>query len=70
VTPKQRAVAVSEHALSFAENSRLKAIHVSEHLHQGMLTIRVFMVPNTAPDPEVAIVTSEEIHQARIDKIR
>ena len=40
---------------------RLKAIHVMPKLHEGFLTIRVFMVNQTADDPEPFVFVAEEI---------
>ena len=40
---------------------RLKAVHVAERLHNGHLTLRVFMVPLAAEDPEVWIFADNEI---------
>jgi len=40
---------------------RLKAIHIAPKLHQGMLTIRVFSVNETAPDQEPFIFTTDEL---------
>ena len=39
---------------------RLKAIHVAPKLHQGMLTIRVFCVNQTAEDPEPFVFSADE----------
>ena len=40
---------------------RLKAIHVAPKLHQGMLTIRVFMVSQAAEEPEFFVFAADEI---------
>lgn len=40
---------------------RLKAVHVVARLHEGMTTVRIFTVPETAADPETYIYTSDEI---------
>ena len=48
-------------ALPWATRQRLKAIHVAPHLHQGMLTIRVFTVNETAPDPDPFVFLTEEL---------
>ncbi len=40
---------------------RLKSIDVCPKLHSGMLTIRVYMVNQTAEEPEAFIFKSEEI---------
>lgn len=34
---------------------RVKSIHIMNHLHEGHLTIRVFMKSKTAEDPEAMI---------------
>ena len=39
-------------ALSPNQRTRLKAIHVNPRLHDGMLTIRVFMTSEAAAEPE------------------
>ena len=48
-------------AMPIEARSRIKAIHVMEHLHQGHLTIRVFMTPSPAADPAPFIFTAEEL---------
>jgi hypothetical protein len=40
---------------------RLKAIDVCPRLHQGMLTIRVYAVAQTAEDPPPFVFTAEEL---------
>jgi len=40
---------------------QLKAIHVMEKLHNGHMTIRVHMTPQTADDPEAWIFAAHEI---------
>ena len=40
---------------------RLKSIDVCPKLHDGMLTIRIYMVNKTAEEPEAFIFKSEEI---------
>jgi len=47
--------------LPYGIRQRLKAIHVSPHLHQGHTTIRVFTVNQTADDPEPYIFTVDEL---------
>ena len=39
----------------------LKAIHIAPRLHNGHLTIRVFMVPQIAEDPEPFIFGAENL---------
>lgn len=48
-------------ALPMSMRQRLKAIHVSPHLHQGHTTIRVFTVNQTAPDPVPFVFLAEEL---------
>ena len=40
---------------------RLKSIHVAPKLHSGHLTIRIFMVPQTAEDPEPFVFAADEL---------
>ena len=40
---------------------RLKAIHVAPKLHQGMLTIRVYAISQTAEEPEAFIFAAQEL---------
>lgn len=40
---------------------RLKAIHIAPRIHQSMLTVRIFMVPSTALDPEPYIFAADEL---------
>ena len=40
---------------------RLKAVHIAPRIHNGHLTIRVFMVPLAAEDPEPFIFGAEEL---------
>ena len=42
-------------------SERIKAIHVMPKLHNGHLTIRVFMIPVTAEDPEPFVFAADEI---------
>lgn len=44
-----------------AIRQRLKAIDVCPRLHQGMLTIRVYAVAQTAEDPPPFVFKSEEL---------
>jgi hypothetical protein len=53
-----RAVAA---AIKAALPNKVKAVHLMPKLHQGHLTIRVFMVPQIADDPEPFIFESEEL---------
>lgn len=39
----------------------LKSIHVMPKLHSGHLTIRVFLVPQIAEDPEPWIFSADEL---------
>lgn len=39
----------------------VKSIHVMPKLHNGHLTIRVFMIPVAAEDPDPFIFTREEL---------
>ncbi len=48
-------------ALSMDQLARLKAIDVCPKLHDGMMTIRVYMTHRTAEEPEAHIFRSEEI---------
>ena len=48
-------------ALPWSMLKQLKAIHVSPHLHNGHLTIRVFMIPVTAADPEPFVFSVEDL---------
>jgi hypothetical protein len=48
-------------ALPMALRQQLKAIWVHPHLHNGHLTVRVFMVPVTAADPEPFVFAAHEI---------
>jgi hypothetical protein len=48
-------------AIKAALPNHVKAVHVMPKLHQGHLTIRVFMLPQIAEDPEPFIFTSEEL---------
>ena len=47
--------------LPYRMKQRLKAIHVMPKLHDGHLTVRVFMVPQTAEDPEAMIFSADEL---------
>ena len=47
--------------LPYAMRQRLKSIHVMPHLHNGHLTIRVFMYNVTAEDPDPFIFGASEI---------
>ena len=40
---------------------QLKAVWVHPHLHNGHLTVRVFMVPVTAEDPEPFVFVANEL---------
>ena len=40
---------------------QLKAIHIHPTLHNGHCTIRIFMTPVTADDPEPYIFANEEL---------
>lgn len=40
---------------------RLKAVHVVARLNEGITTVRVFTVPESAADPESYIYGAEEI---------
>lgn len=44
--------------------TRLKAIHIAPHLHEGHTTIRVFTVPKTADDPEPFVFAADELGAA------
>ena len=48
-------------ALSPETQQRLKAVHIVPRLHQGMLTLRIFTVNRTAPDPDPFIFTADEL---------
>jgi hypothetical protein len=48
-------------AIKRALPNQVKAVHVMPKLHQGHLTIRVFMVPQIAEDPDPFIFASEEL---------
>lgn len=48
-------------ALSMEQRARLKAIDVVPKLHDGMLTIRVYMTTKTADEPTAHIFKAEEI---------
>jgi len=48
-------------ALASEARHRLKSIDVCPKLHEGMLTIRVYMVNKTAEEPEAHIFKAEEI---------
>jgi hypothetical protein len=43
------------------QRARLKAIDVVPKLHDGMLTIRVYMTTKTADEPTAHIFKAEEI---------
>lgn len=47
--------------LTAGMRGRLKSIHVMPHLHSGHLTVRVFMHPKTAEDPEAMIFARAEL---------
>jgi len=40
---------------------RLKAIHVMPKLHEGHMTVRIFMIPFTAEDPDPFIFADKEL---------
>jgi len=40
---------------------RVKAMDVAPKLHQGMMTIRIYMKNVSAPEPEVYIFKEEEL---------
>lgn len=48
-------------ALPESVRVRLKAIDVAPKLHQGMITLRVYAVNQTAPDPTPFIFRVEEL---------
>lgn len=54
------ALAIREH-LPHGCRARFKAVHIAQHLHQGHLTVRVFMVPVTADDPTPYIYTADDL---------
>jgi hypothetical protein len=56
-----RLAAAVRDALPMAMRQQLKAIHVSPKLHNGHLSLRVFMVPVTAADPEPFVFAAHEI---------
>ena len=47
--------------LPVAMRQRLKAVHVAPKLHQGMLTIRVYAISQTAEEPEAFIFAAQEL---------
>lgn len=47
--------------LPMSKRQRLKSIDVCPKLHDGMLTIRVYMTNKTAEEPEAHIFKAEEI---------
>ena len=47
--------------LPWAMRQRLKAIHVAPKLHQGMLTIRVYAINQTAEEPESFVFAAEDL---------
>ncbi len=56
----QIAQGIRDH-LPMSQRQRLKAIDVIPKLHDGMLTIRVYMTNKTADEPEAHIFRAEEI---------
>ena len=47
--------------LPWAMRQRLKAIHVFPRLHSGHLTIRVFMVPQAAEEPDPYVFSVDDL---------
>ena len=47
--------------LPSAMMAKLKSIWIMPHLHNGHLTIRIFMYPQIAEDPEPFVFASDEI---------
>lgn len=60
-TEAQQIAAAVRDNLPPSSRQRLKAIDVIPKLHDGMLTIRVYMVNKTADEPDVHIFKREEI---------
>ena len=52
---------VIREALTDDQRRRLKSIHIHTRIHDGMMTIRVFMKNSTADDPEPYIFHAEDL---------